>query len=60
VTIRRYTLPGGKPLPEGEAGDDLKNEGKAVMTATVFEQQIADGANSIDFELTKGLKAGGP
>lgn len=58
VTIRRYTLAGGKPLPEGEAGDELKEQGRVVMSMVVFEQEIVEGENALDFELTKGQKGG--
>ena len=56
VTITHFTLPGGKPLPAGEAGEVLKSAEKAVKANYVFEQEIVAGPNSIDFELTKGQK----
>ena len=60
VTIVRYTLPGGKPLPAGEAGDALKDDGKAVKQAFVFEKDIAAGTNTVDFDLAKGKKLPNP
>jgi hypothetical protein len=60
VTIVRYTLPGGKPLPAGEAGDALKDDGKAVKQAFVFEKEIASGANTVDFDLAQGKKLPNP
>ena len=60
VTVRHYTLPGGKPLPQGEEaeGFDYIGEGKAVLRSAVFDQAVSDGSNEIDFELTKGRKPG--
>lgn len=56
VTIIHYTLPGGKPLPEGEKGRVLIDDGKAIQTTFTFQENIAAGAQTIDFELAKGQK----
>src|SRR5690348_2228199 len=52
VTITRYTLPNGKPLPEGEEGAALRgNEEKVRRHSVVFDKEITPGANALDFEL---------
>lgn len=56
VTITNYTLPGGKPLPEGEKGRVLIDGGKAVQTAFTFEENISQGMQTLDFELSRGQK----
>ncbi len=56
VLIKRYTLPGGNPLPAGEEGEVLKNEGKAILQIYTFERDISPGKNDLDFELTEGKK----
>jgi hypothetical protein len=58
VTITIYTLPSGLPFPPGERADVLKDEGKLVEASYVFEKDIAAGANTIDFEVSQGQKAG--
>lgn len=57
VTITRYTLPKGQPLPAGEAGSALKASGKAVKRAYAFDKEIKSGSNSIDFDLAQGQPA---
>lgn len=56
VVVNRYTLPNGKPLPAGEAGQALRAEGRAVRQSYAFEQDVAAGANVVNFELTRGRK----
>ena len=46
-------------MPEGEAGDELMEQGKVVTSTFAFEQEIAEGENAIDFELTQGKKKSG-
>jgi hypothetical protein len=55
VTITRYELPGGKSLDATEEGETQKTDAKAV--SYTFEQEIARGSNSVDFELKAGQKA---
>jgi hypothetical protein len=58
VTITRYTLRNGKPLPGGEEGAAIKgDEGRVVQRSYVFEIELAAGANPRDFELTQGTEA---
>lgn len=60
VTVSRYTLPNGKPLPEGEAGEVLKSDGRAAKQTYVFEKDIGAGSNTVDFELNEGKKVSKP
>jgi hypothetical protein len=57
VTVRRQTLPGGKPLPQGEEAEGFETDGKVITTTFTFDQEVAEGANEVDFELTKGKQA---
>jgi hypothetical protein len=58
VTVTRYTLPNGKPLPPGEEGATLRgDETKVVRHAVVFDKDLAAGANGIDLELSEGRKS---
>lgn len=61
VTITRYTLPNGKPLPEGEEGAALRgDEDKVRRHTVVFDKEIAAGPNALDFELTEGKASAEP
>lgn len=61
VTITRYTLPNGKPLPEGEEGAALRGDGEKVRRhSVVFDKEIATGPNALDFELTEGKASAEP
>jgi hypothetical protein len=53
VTVRRHSLPGGRPLPDGELGANLVSEGKAVTQTFDFNAKVEDGTNAQDFELTR-------
>lgn len=56
VAITHYTQLNGKPLPDGEKGVVLRNEGRVRKNLYVFEKDIAAGKNEIDFELSQGEK----
>jgi hypothetical protein len=56
VTISIHTLPSGVPFPPGERAESMKQEGKLVRADYTFEQEVAAGPNTIDFELTQGQK----
>jgi hypothetical protein len=61
VTITRYTLPNGKPLPEGEEGAALRGDEERVRRhKVVFDKAITPGPNALDFELTKGKASAEP
>lgn len=53
VTVAWQFLPGGKPLPGGEAGNLLRNSGKAIKKGFVFEADVAAGASTLDLELSQ-------
>lgn len=55
VKVTRHTLPDGRPLPPGEQGTALLAEdGKTVSRHYYFEVEVTAGANTHDFELTRG------
>jgi hypothetical protein len=57
VTVTRYTLRNGKPLPGGEEGAALKgDEGRVIRRSYVFEIELAAGPNPHDFELSRGTE----
>jgi hypothetical protein len=57
VTISRYGLANGKPVPEGAAGDAARaRPGGVLKHRALFDKQVAAGANTLDFELTEGKK----
>jgi hypothetical protein len=56
VTISIFTLKSGVPFPPGEQAEELKDQGKLVAANYEFEQDIAAGSNTIDFELSNGKK----
>ncbi len=60
VTITHFTLPDGKPLPGGEKGNILRNEGKAVPLVFTFEEEISQGRATLDFDLSRGKKQKNP
>lgn len=61
ITVTRYSLPDGRPVPEGEKGAVLKSQDKLVKSVFTFEKDIGSGANQIDLELTAGgTKGKGP
>lgn len=53
VTVAWHFLPGGKPLPGGEAGAVLRNSGKALKQGFVFEADVPAGASTHHFELSR-------
>ncbi len=59
VTVTWWTTRDGQPVPPGEEGESLKDEGLAVTKAVTFTHDISAGSNAIDFELSKGTPAGG-
>lgn len=56
VTVTGTFLPGGKPLPTGEAGVALRSSGKAARRAFLFERDVAAGSSTIDLDLGKAAK----
>lgn len=60
VTVTRYSMPDGRPVPEGEKGAVLKSQDKVVTSLFTFEKEIVSGSNQIDLELTAGAKGNAP
>ena len=57
VTIKHYTLPDGKPLPQGKAGEQafaLIEEGKAKQVIHTFDRQVTSSSSVMDFDLKEG------
>lgn len=52
ITIKRYVLPGGKPLPEGEAAEELKDSGKAKLITKTYQREI-QSSDPLKFDLSK-------
>lgn len=52
VTITHYTPKGGKTVATAE--EESPDEEATTQKSVVFEQDIAKGSNTIDFELTQG------
>ncbi len=57
VTVTHYTLKDATPLPEGEQGEVLKQEGNAVEHTKTFDQDISAGSNTVRFELGESNNA---
>ncbi len=56
VTVTFALQRNGKPLPEGELGDRLRNEGRVVQFEAVVQQEINEGDNVINLDVTKSAK----
>ena len=57
VTVTHYTQKDATPLPEGEEGGILKQEGNAVEHTKTFDQDISAGSNTVRFELGESNNA---
>lgn len=53
ITVTWYLAPNGKPLPEGEAGAELKTSGRARTFKKDLHREIADGKISLDLDVSK-------
>jgi hypothetical protein len=57
VTVTRYSLKNGKPLPPGEEGEALRaDEEKVLRHDYVFDKEVVAGQNRIDLELKEARK----
>ena len=52
VTVTWWALKDGRPLPEGEEGQVLKNGGAAVKQTESFTKNVVAGPNAMSFELS--------
>ena len=51
IRVTHYTLRDGKPLPSGEAGRVLRESNKSIGRTFLFEQDLANGKNTLDLKL---------
>ena len=54
ITVTRFVLRSGTPLPVGEEGEAMKSDGRAVEQSFEFERDIVSGDNTINLELADG------
>ena len=53
VSVTHYVTRQGKPLPEGEAGENMKSDGLAVRKQLKAPSQtVAEGENQLDLAVT--------
>lgn len=54
ITVTRYELPDGRPLPAGEEGQMAKADGKARPTKCEFQKSLSQGRNTLRLKLEEG------
>lgn len=52
ITIKHYVLPDGRPLPEGEEAEELKDSGKAKLVTKTYKRDIQSD-DPLEFDLDK-------
>jgi hypothetical protein len=61
VLVTYHTVVGSKnPLPGGEQGAVIRNQGAGSKRSVSFEKDIVEGNNELSFEITSGTKVPNP